>query len=1765
MTKKLQILISVVAFLCFALSVNAQDFTNGGKYIFKNVESGKFLGAANSWGTQASLLNNSEYVIMWENGDGTYWIESQVSSGGTNYYLGSNGWLDSAPVSLAIIPSGDYYLMTPDSVSYYGYNGTSVMALNLSANDEGALWQIISVEDMLASFESATVDNPVDATFLILDPNFGRNNRNSWAWTIEATNWNLSGGNNTNNCAESWHSTFTLSQTLENMPSGIYKLSAQGFYRDDGTEEDYPYFFIDSQTRTFPERTGTENSMSDASYSFSAGLYTIEPITFVGGGDITIGAKLENSWNLWCIWDNFTLTYYGPAEEDPEKMMLDATIAKALELYPLEGLDDLVANNDVKQDYYSTIESALDAEDSYSIHKENIEFILGELSKSVAAYKKLFAKFDEWNRYIEETAPTAADNKDWQNFCWLMTEEDVSVNGLPNSSPYTIQHGNYSLSTEDIPDYINTIEAGLTNARFSLATFDQPYHMMENRTAWEDWTREFTGYGQNGTFVLNTWSTEAEEGDGTDMTTPFIESWVSDGYVLSDARIYQPLVVAPGLYKLTIDARLYGYDPYDEFEAFEGIKMFFGEEELNLQDQGNMRPIFNVNKVLWSKDYFSIVAIVEQPQILDFGFEIENANFSWLSFKNVSVDYYGNENVEENAIALLKSSYSFDRMTEQTTAHPTLIAAYNEALDIFEAAKTKEEIQNAANNANNALEQINENIAAFDNLFSKFNEWTESIKAHPNAESNLWTNFVQFMTGQAEVEGYPTPVPFAITNGNYALYNENIEEYISTVGSLYRKALLSSITESTDCTDMLINPSFSTGDFTGWTYRDGKLGNQNVECYEQVVDIYQIVEDVPDGIYSISVQAFERPANNGGFDGSEASKVFLYMNNFKTPVQNICKDAMPLEKAEPATFDNKKNVIFGTGNCYLDPNGISGAWPYDYQVDTLGYVPNSIDGARIAFDAGRYVQKCYGVVEDGVMKIGLTSNNQYAHWVLWANFKLTYEGKSATALAKVLPTYMENLQTYAEENELTEAMMKEIQDFTASTEQAIVEGDADVMWAALLYANDLMEAARENASALVDYYSIFASYEEACSVLEEQDENHSSVAWIDIENMNSEIADSAYLNLNTDNLIDLSVRMTELTRFVRGFANNQILIDGIFYTLLGDNMTAKVVRGDGIYYGQIVIPESVTFDGNTYRVTEIDNTAFYSSGVTEVTIPNTITTIGVGAFEMSRLTSITIPSSVTSIGVWAFACSELTSIQVESGNPVYDSRNNCNAIIETASKTLIAGCKNSYIPQGVTSIGIAAFAYCYDLTDIYIPEGVTSFYSSAFWNCYRLTSINLPSSVTRLIGQPFGACNGLTDVYCLAKNVPETDYEAFDYVGVEKVTLHVPAASIDDYLNTEPWSNFGNIVGDVIGDNYLAINDVKAFVGKQIMVPVELVNDSEITGIQFDLILPEGITLEDYEWAGRQGKKHSANFDYNEETGTYTMLIFSSSSDPFIGNDGTLINLVLNVDATMEEGQYGYGITNIKLVTPNETTFNPTNTYAALFISNTLRGDANGDGVVDVTDVVSVVNYILGRPSNKFNFNAADVNSDGMVDITDVVGVVNIILQKGVNAAKNRDMEVLSNALMMLNEHDGMNVLVEDAAKFAAMQFDVVVSGNENLLDAILNSSSDHQIGFAKIGANRYRVIAYSTDNDSFQPTEDTLIQLVLSNGNATIENATFVAADGHSVQMKVTGDATSIAGISSENQKDVIYNMAGQRVGTSTKSLSAGIYIRNGKKIRVK
>lgn len=300
---------------------------------------------------------------------------------------------------------------------------------------------------------------------------------------------------------------------------------------------------------------------------------------------------------------------------------------------------------------------------------------------------------------------------------------------------------------------------------------------------------------------------------------------------------------------------------------------------------------------------------------------------------------------------------------------------------------------------------------------------------------------------------------------------------------------------------------------------------------------------------------------------------------------------------------------------------------------------------------------------------------------------------------------------------------------------------------------------------------------------------------------------------------------------------------GIYYNITSnENKTVEVTYKDSCYNsytGEIIIPASVTNGETAYKVSSIGEGAFSRcTGLCFISIPDSVTSIGEGAFfkctdllsitipkavtsigfaafwYCSGLTSVTIPSLVTSIGVGAFSnCNSLISIIVESENAKYDSRDNCNAIIETATNTLIQGCQNTIIPNTVTSLGDYAFDGCSGLTSIIIPNSVTSIGLGTFSSCKSLTSITIPNSVTSIGEEAFSNCNltsitipnsvisigdrafdfcFLDNIYCKAAT-PPTYNGLFEEPVLQYATLYVPKGCKEAYESVEPWKLFLNI------------------------------------------------------------------------------------------------------------------------------------------------------------------------------------------------------------------------------------------------------------------------------------------------------------------------------------------------------------------------------------
>ena len=193
--------------------------------------------------------------------------------------------------------------------------------------------------------------------------------------------------------------------------------------------------------------------------------------------------------------------------------------------------------------------------------------------------------------------------------------------------------------------------------------------------------------------------------------------------------------------------------------------------------------------------------------------------------------------------------------------------------------------------------------------------------------------------------------------------------------------------------------------------------------------------------------------------------------------------------------------------------------------------------------------------------------------------------------------------------------------------------------------------------------------------------------------------------------------------------------------------------------------------------------------LTSIVIPDSVTEIEDSAFGgCTGLTSIVIPGNVEKIGCWVFqGCTGLESMVVSEGNKTYDSRNNCNAIIETEGNLLLAGCKNTVIPDTVTTIGVdsnmrgvsPAFKHCKGLTDIVLPESVTEIGRRSFEGCTELKTVVIKGKLKKIPEEAFKDCTALESI-TLPAGIGKIDMLAFKGCTALK-TINVPAKKGDYY------------------------------------------------------------------------------------------------------------------------------------------------------------------------------------------------------------------------------------------------------------------------------------------------------------------------------------------------------------------------------------------------
>ena len=676
----------------------------------------------------------------------------------------------------------------------------------------------------------------------------------------------------------------------------------------------------------------------------------------------------------------------------------------------------------------------------------------------------------------------------------------------------------------------------------------------------------------------------------------------------------------------------------------------------------------------------------------------------------------------------------------------------------------------------------------------------------------------------------------------------------------------------------------------------------------------------------------------------------------------------------------------------------------------------------------------------------------------------------------------------------------------------------------------------------------------------------------------------------------------------------------------------------------ITIPNSVTTIGSS---------AFYGcSTLMNINIPSCVTSIGSGTFyNCSSLMDIEIPNSVTSIGSDAFyGCSSLTNIEIPNS-------------VTTIGSSAFYGCStltNINIPSCVTSIGGSTFRYCSSLTEILIPNSVTTIGNYAFQGCSSLTSVTLSDSIASIGTKAFYDCPNLTKVMSMNGTPPSCgDLQTFNNNVYNHANLYVPKESKSKYIASANWGQFINIIGintstdvfansvklnhnlvnieiggttqlvatvlpdsttnkvvswttsdddvaivDSIGfvtaiatgtatitatttdgsnlsasctvyvyddlsqfDNYLSIEDVEAFHGDTIVIPVKMTNEASIISFQADIFLPEGLELlqEDGEYmidpSPRMTRTHSI-MSNDVSNGAIRVVCYSSNYKPFTGNSGDdLFYLTVKV-ADDTEGDYIIQLKNTLLTNTDFVDLPAPDVAANVNVKSYVLGDANNSGTVTVTDVVVTAQYILELNPQPFIFEAADVNFDNNITVADVSRIAWMVLNPTLNAPLRApalwntfDRMSGEGITLATGETRRVSIILDNEMDYSAFQLDLhlpegLTASNFQLTDR----AGNHAFDVNTLQNGNIRALCYSPALDGISGHEGALLTFDVTatgtvTGDITVESIEMVTTACQTVNLDgftiAVNHATAVNELATGKTvaKVEYFNLAGQQM----------------------
>lgn len=572
------------------------------------------------------------------------------------------------------------------------------------------------------------------------------------------------------------------------------------------------------------------------------------------------------------------------------------------------------------------------------------------------------------------------------------------------------------------------------------------------------------------------------------------------------------------------------------------------------------------------------------------------------------------------------------------------------------------------------------------------------------------------------------------------------------------------------------------------------------------------------------------------------------------------------------------------------------------------------------------------------------------------------------------------------------------------------------------------------------------------------------------------------------------------------------MVNGIYYNINGDKATVTYLYRESHYssYGnqyytyfsdykdEIDIPETVTYNGISYIVTEIGDHAF-------------IDCIG--------LTKVNIPSTVVSINECAFS--------------------GCY------------GLKNITIPISVTSIGSSAFQQCSGLSYVIIPDSVTTVGSASFYGCSNITNVTIGKSVNWIGDNAFGYID-LSSITCLATTPPSASV----FTNANTAKLYVPKESVDLYRTTSGWNFFTNVYG--FGNDSFSVPDNTAFHGDTIVIPVSMQNESAITAFQTDIYLAEGFELvkknDEYQvsLSDRKGRDHVIMVN-DAPDGAIRVLSYSPTLKAFKNNEGELFYITVKVPEGVS-GTFPIWLRNTVLTSTDEEELYAIDALSNVSVTNIIMGDVNNDGIVTVSDVVTTARYILNYNPEPFVFEAADMNADSKITITDVVKIANLILDQEYEEPETMRGAGQTVTDCMSGEAIGntISINLDNAMAYTALQMDLILPEGMTASDfALANRANSLSLNVKEKGNGKVRVLAYTPNLKTIKGNNGEVLTFNVAGtkGDILVDRIELVNVDGKAARLNAfTIGASNVTELDELAAGKAIakieyFNLAGQQI----------------------